>query len=69
MIQTRFGLAKMKIVHAQLTRYRQARHWCIQHDALYARELADNLLLLVLFSYHLHRKVRLRLAVKSPIHP
>ena len=58
----------MQIAHAQLTRYKVARYWYIQHDALYGRELADNLLLLVLFSNHLDRKVRLHLAVKSPIH-
>jgi hypothetical protein len=38
MIQTRFGLAKMKIVHAQRAKYRLDRYWYIQHDALYARE-------------------------------
>jgi hypothetical protein len=38
MIQTRFGLAKMKVAHAKLAKYRLARYWRIQRDALYARE-------------------------------
>ena len=68
MIQTRFGLAKVKVDHAQQAKYKLVRYWYIQHDVLYARELADNLLLLGLFSYRQHTKVRLYLEVKSPIH-
>jgi hypothetical protein len=38
MIQTRFGLVKGKVAHAQQAKYRLARHWYIQHDALYVRK-------------------------------
>ena len=34
----RFGLAKMTTAHAQRAKYKLARYWYIQHDALYARE-------------------------------
>jgi hypothetical protein len=68
MIQTRFGLAKVKNDHARQAKYKLVRHWYIQRDALYARELADNLPLLVVFSYRLHRKVRIHLEAKLPIH-
>jgi hypothetical protein len=67
MIQTGFGLAKVKTVHARQAKYKLVRYLYIQRDALYARELANNLLLLVVFSYRLHRKVRLHLEVRLPI--
>ena len=38
MIQTRFGLAKMQIAHAQLAKCMVVRYWCVQPDVLYGRE-------------------------------
>ena len=68
MIQMRFGLAKVKVDHAQRAKYKVARYWYIQHDVLYARELADNLQFLVLFSNRLHRKAQIHPEVRLPIH-
>jgi hypothetical protein len=34
MIQTRFGLAKVKNDHARQAKYKLVRHWYIQRDAL-----------------------------------
>ena|GEM_PF-6692310 len=38
MIPTRFGLAKVKIAHAQRAKYMVAQYWRIQRDVLYGLE-------------------------------
>ncbi len=47
MMLIKFGLAKMKVVHAQPAKYKGVRYLYIQRNALYGRELKDNLPLLV----------------------